>query len=248
MFTLYHIISLPITVLSRFRFVSWSFPLPSLFHWPRVHLYLKVPNHIYMWKRSIIHWLIYFGFIECLNSRVTENWVTNSSYAWPSFVKKIHAMSFIFNFSREILISHIWQIFPISQVKSTRKFLHALKVFPNFSFVCFHWEITWHLGKVKMNIKREREREREREPTIELTLSPRVWGSRVSTSPLVYSLKQSINYCCRICTILCMIFEKRLFIEALWRPLVTKYALCKLLFPFQNNAWWIISAFRWTKY
>ena len=36
----------------------------------------------------------------------------------------------------------------IRQVKSMRKFLHALKRFPNFSFVCFHWKITWHLCKV----------------------------------------------------------------------------------------------------
>ena len=51
-----------------------------------------------------------------------------------------------------------WQIFPIRQVKSTQKFPHALKAFPNFSFVCFHWKITWHLGKVnKKLILRERE-------------------------------------------------------------------------------------------
>ena len=35
---------------------------------------------------------------------------------------------------------------------------------------------------------------------------------------------------------LIMIFEICLFIEAPWRPLFTKYALCKPLFPFQNNA------------
>ena len=38
--------------------------------------------------------------------------------------------------------------FPIRQVISMRKFLHAFKTFPNFSFVCFHWKITWRLGKV----------------------------------------------------------------------------------------------------
>ena len=41
-----------------------------------------------------------------------------------------------------------WHIFPIRQVKSTRKFLHAIKAFLNFSFVRFHWKITWPLGRV----------------------------------------------------------------------------------------------------
>ena len=59
----------------------------------------------------------------------------------------------------------------------------------------------------------------ERESSVELTLSPCAWGSKVSTSPLIYSLKRPINYCCRICTFLCMIFKKRLFIEALCRSL-----------------------------
>ena len=63
-----------------------------------------------------------------------------------------------------------------------------------------------------------------------------VWGSRVWTSPIVYSLKRPINYCCRICTILRMIFKKSLFVEALCRPLFTKYAHCKPLFAFQKNA------------
>ena len=38
--------SLPFFVLSRLRFISWSSPLPSLFNWPRVQLYLDVPSHI----------------------------------------------------------------------------------------------------------------------------------------------------------------------------------------------------------
>ena len=63
----------------------------------------------------------------------------------------------------------------------------------------------------------------------------RVWGSRVSTFPIVYSLKRPISYCCRICTILRMIFKISLFVEALYRPLFTKYAHCKPLFTFQNN-------------
>ena len=62
-------------------------------------------------------------------------------------------------------------------------------------------------------------------------LSHCVWGSRVSTS----LLKRPINYCCRICTILCMVFKKRLFIAALCRPLFKKYPHCSPLFPFENN-------------
>ena len=92
----------------------------------------------------------------------------------------------------------------IRQIKSTRKFLHALKGFPNFSFVCFHWRITWHLGKVNKKVKNER----MRESAIELTLSPCVWDSHVSTSRLVYLLKGAINHCCRTCTILYVKFKK----------------------------------------
>ena len=63
-----------------------------------------------------------------------------------------------------------------------------------------------------------------------------------SPLPLVYSIKRPIT-CCKICTILCMIFKKHLLIEMLWRSLFTKYAHCKQLFLFQNNAWWIIPKF-----
>ena len=62
LFTVYHIISFPISILSWLRFISWSSPLPLLFNWPCV----KLPNHIYVLKWYIIHCLIYFGFIECL--------------------------------------------------------------------------------------------------------------------------------------------------------------------------------------
>ena len=48
---------------------------------------------------------------------------------------------------------------------------------------------------------------KSRESAIESTFSPCICVARVSTSPFVYSLKQPINYCCRICTILCMIFK-----------------------------------------
>ena len=65
---------------------------------------------------------------------------------------------------------------------------------------------------------------RLRESAVELTLLTRVWASRGSTSRLVDSLKRPINYYCRIFTILCIVFKKHLFIEALGRPLFTKYA------------------------
>ena len=108
-FILYHIISLSIFVLSRLLFISWSSPPSSLFNLPGVQLYLKVPNHMHALKWYMIHWLIYFWFIECLymhlfwpvHSRVT-NRATNSSYTWVSFLNNIHAISFVFNFSREI--------------------------------------------------------------------------------------------------------------------------------------------------
>ena len=41
-------------------------------------------------------------------------------------------------------------------LKSKWKFLHALKAFPNVSSVCFHWKITWHLGKANKKVKTER--------------------------------------------------------------------------------------------
>ena len=49
-----------------------------------------------------------------------------------------------------------WQVFPIRQVISTRIFLYTPKTFSNFSFLCFHWKITWHLGKVTKIVKTER--------------------------------------------------------------------------------------------
>ena len=44
----------------------------------------------------------------------------------------------------------------IRQVKSTGKLLRALKGFPNFLFVCFHWKIIWYLCKVNKRVKNER--------------------------------------------------------------------------------------------
>ena len=47
MFTLYHSISLPISVLSHLRFILWSPPPPpSLVHLPRVQLYRNVTKNI----------------------------------------------------------------------------------------------------------------------------------------------------------------------------------------------------------
>ena len=93
--------------------------------------------------------------------------------------------------------------YPFAKFKPTQKFLHALKRF----FNCFHWKITSHFSKVNKKVKTEKS-------AIELRLSPRVWGSQVSTSSPFphlpcYSLKRPINYCCRPCTILwnfCLLF------------------------------------------
>ena len=59
-----------------------------------------------------MHCLIYFGFIECLYMHVLAGIYLegipalqtelHSSYARLSFVTKIHAVSFVFNFLREI--------------------------------------------------------------------------------------------------------------------------------------------------
>ena len=109
-----------------------------------------------------------------------------------------------------------------------KMFLNALKVLSNFRLFSLKNNLTSRQVNKKVKTKRR--------SATELTLSPRVWGSRVSTSPLVYSLKRPLKYCCRVCTILHMTFKKRLFIEGLCRPLFTKYAHFKILFVFQNNA------------
>ena len=191
------------------------------------------------------------------NFRVPRNWVTNASYAWLSVVKKIHAIPFVFDFSRENLFlfdrskidnlskmcdlgnscknrRKIDKYFPFAKSNLREDSFTHLRHF--LTFVCFHWKIAWHLGK-------ETKKLRLRASANELKLSPCVWGSRISTSPLVFSLKRPINHCCRIYTILCRTLKKRLFIEALCRPLFTKYVHCKSLFPFQNNVQWIMNNF-----
>ena len=87
---------------------------------------------------------------------------------------------------------------------------------------CLYIHLFWQVSggnSEKNNLESRQSKQKKlrlRESAVELTLSPRVWGSWVSTSPLVYSLKRPINYCCRICTTLCMTFKKCLFMEALW--------------------------------
>ena len=58
LFTLSHIISLPISVLSRLRFISWSSPSPSLFHWPRAQLYLSIIYTFWSEVLSIAYYVL----------------------------------------------------------------------------------------------------------------------------------------------------------------------------------------------
>ena len=122
-----------------------------------------------------------------------------------------------------------WQIFPIRQVKSTQKFPHALKAFPNFSFVLFSLKNNLTSRQSKQKVNTERERERERVSNC-IDAQSSCLGSRILASPHVDSLKWQINYCCRICTILCKILKKRLFIEMLRRSLFTKYSHCVCIY------------------
>ena len=164
-----------------------------------------------------------------------------------SFLSTLHGWILPWAFSRKLItwarfvtLAILWKTprkidryYPFAEFKSTQKFLHALKKFFDFSFVCFHCKKTSHFGKVNKKVKTERS-------AIKLRLSPRVWDSQVSTSsPLphlpCYSLKRPINYCCRTSPILCMIFKICMFIKTLCRTLFTKYAHYKPLFPFENN-------------
>ena len=135
---------------------------------------------------------VYFGFIECSylhlfwqvfgrNSRVIENWDTNSSYARLSFVKKTHAMSLFLIFHVKLYFCLLVQFLmfwnsigtltnPIRQVKSTRKFFHALKVFPNSFCSC----------SLKNNLTRKLIL---KDSAVELTVGPRVLDSWVQTPP-----------------------------------------------------------------
>ena len=106
----------------------------------------------------------------------------------------------------------IGKCFPFAKFKSTQKFLDALKTFFSFSFVCFQWKITWYLGKVNKKVKTESQQLNWRSALLFMVQHP----------PLVTPLKRPIPYCCRICTILCMIIKRRLFIEMICKPLFTK--------------------------
>ena len=70
----------------------------------------------------------------------------------------------------------------------------------HFVTVCFLKKLTCHLGKVNKNAQTER-------VSNWIDAQSSCWGSRVSTCSLFNSLKRLINYCCRICTILCIIFK-----------------------------------------
>ena len=107
-------------------------------------------------------------------------------------------------------------------------FLHRKPLMAAFVYIRIFKKKTWH--------RQSNSKLRWRESAVELTLSPRVFGSQVSRSHLIYSLRRPIDYCCRSCTILWMILKKNLFIEALCRLWFRKYAQCKPLFPFQSNA------------
>ena len=80
------------------------------------------------------------------------------------------------------------------------------------------WQ-TWHLGKVNKKVKTEKESAIDAESSC--------LGFTSFNVSLVYSLKRPINYCCRFCNILCMIFKKRLFIEVRLKAIIpiSKYSI-----------------------
>ena len=130
----------------------------------------------------------------------------------------------LFSFCLDFVIVHNY--FPLAKSNLRKNCFKLLRHF--LTFVCFHWKVTWHLDKVN---KVKTERVNNLIDAQFLCLG--VTGFNVT---LGYSPKRPINSCCRICIILCVVFKKCLFIEALYRPLFTKYAHCKPLFPLQNNA------------
>ena len=145
-----------------------------------------------------------------------------------------HESLLLFHCLIDLVCSYIWK-FPIismfwSDMLSIAWYiLDLLNVYRCICFGRYSEKITWYLGKVYKKAKTER---------VGNGIDAQSFCLRFTSFnlPLLYSLKPLIIYCCRICTILCMIFKKRLFIEALCRPLFTKYAHCKPVFPFQNNA------------
>ena len=114
-------------------------------------------------------------------------------------------------------------------LKPTRKFLHEIKAFPNFSFACFHWKITWHLRKVNKKVKGERvsnwiDAQSSCLGFTSFNLSLCLL-SKTTDKLLLYNLYHFMYG-----------IQKRLFIEAHFGPFFTKYAHCKPLFLSQNIA------------
>ena len=132
---------------------------------------------------------------------------------------------YVYSLSYYFVLFHKALLLKLSSNICEKSFRYLRHFLPFFFFVYFHWKITCQLGKVNKKVKTESQQLNWRSIFV-------LW---VSTSLFVYSLKRPISYCCRISTILCMIFEKRLFIKVRCRPWFTKYAHDKPLFPFQNN-------------
>ena len=120
-----------------------------------------------------------------------------------------------------VIFACLFSVFPFAKSNLRENFFTLLQHSLTFLLFVFITKITWHLYKVNKNVNIDTKIESAIEPTFSFC----VWGSRVSAFLLVNSLKRSINYCCWICTILCMIFKKPLFIEALCRLLSRKCAL-----------------------
>ena len=147
----------------------------------------KVVNNSFMWWFKV-YWQLTIGEDTPETSHVFMNlfyWINMMKFKTVVLCLKRNILyKLLFMSQNNIICEWIQKIFLYSlsyrQVKSTRKFLDA---FPNSSFACFLFE---------------------------MTLSPRVWCSRVLTSPLAYSLKRPIHYWRRMFTILGMIFKSYL--------------------------------------
>ena len=132
-------------------------------------------------------------------------------------------------FQRMLVFRFLLVSFPFARLNLPKNSFTHLRHSVTFLFVCFHSTITWLLGKVNKNIKSGRESQQLNWRSV------LVFGVHKFQRP---PLKRQINYCCRICRIcsILFIFKTRLLMEALCRPLFTKYGHCKPLFSFQNNA------------
>ena len=121
-----------------------------------------------------LFWQVFGG-----NSRVTQNWSTNSSQRM-AFLKKVYAVSFIFYFSLQILFLIVRKLitwakcetlailakfprktdkyFPFAKLNLRENFFTHLRHFLTFVLFVFILRITWHLGKVSKKVKTERVR------------------------------------------------------------------------------------------